>query len=33
MKYEKLIGSVQLWAEQRGLDKSDSHAQALKIGE
>ena len=33
MKYEKLIESVQLWAKQRGLGKSDPHAQALKIGE
>lgn len=33
MKYEKLIKSVQSWAKQRGLDKSDPHAQALKIGE
>lgn len=33
MKYEKLIKSVQEWAKDRGLDKSDSHAQALKIGE
>ena len=33
MQYEKLISKVQSWAAERGLDKSDSHAQALKIGE
>jgi NTP pyrophosphatase (non-canonical NTP hydrolase) len=33
MKYEKLIESVQDWAINRGLDKSDSHAQGLKIAE
>ena len=33
MKYEKLIKSVQEWAKDRGLDKSDSHAQGLKIAE
>jgi NTP pyrophosphatase (non-canonical NTP hydrolase) len=33
MKYEQLISEVENWAKDRGLDKSDSHAQALKIGE
>ena len=33
MKYEKLIEEIQRWAKDRGLDKSDSHAQGLKIAE
>lgn len=33
MKYENLIDYVQNWAMNRGLNCSDPHAQALKIGE
>ncbi len=33
MKYEQLISEVNNWAKDRGLDKSDSHAQGLKIAE
>ena len=32
-KYEQLIEDVQSWATNRGLNGSDPHAQALKIGE
>lgn len=32
-KYEELIEYVQNWAMNRGLNCSDPHAQALKIGE
>ncbi|EJF01255.1 MazG-like family protein [Liquorilactobacillus mali] len=33
MKYSEMIKRVQSWAKERGLDKTDPHAQGLKIAE